>query len=120
MTAALRFIPVVDARSGGPLATAPAAAVQMSDLLATARLIYSPPLLEAMDWVSRRWLERSGNPFCAELHGIATLLMSNIRVLARTPPLAARRSSGRPRGRSRTSGPSVALSGRMPFSKRSP
>jgi hypothetical protein len=28
------------------------AAVQMSDLLATARLIYSPPLLEAMDRVS--------------------------------------------------------------------
>ena len=28
------------------------AAVQMSDLRATARLIYSPPLLEAMDRVS--------------------------------------------------------------------
>ena len=52
MTAALPLIPVVDARLGGPLATARAAAVQMSDLLATARLIYSPPLLEAMDRVS--------------------------------------------------------------------
>ena len=39
---------MVDARLGGPRA----AAVQMSDLLATARLIYSPPLLEAMDRVS--------------------------------------------------------------------
>ena len=52
MTAALRLVPVVDARLGGPLAMARAAAVQMSDLLATARLIYSPPLLEAMDRVS--------------------------------------------------------------------
>jgi hypothetical protein len=52
MTAAVPLIPVVDARLGGPLATARAAAVQMSDLLATARLIYSPPLLEAMDRVS--------------------------------------------------------------------
>ena len=52
MTAALPLIPVVDARLGGPLATARAAAVEMSDLLATARLIYSPPLLEAMDRVS--------------------------------------------------------------------
>ena len=48
MTAALPLIPVVDARLGGPRA----AAVQMSDLLATARLIYSPPPLEAMDRVS--------------------------------------------------------------------
>ena len=39
---------MVDARLGGPRAVA----VQMSDLLATARLIYSPPLLEAMDRVS--------------------------------------------------------------------
>ena len=39
---------MVDARLGGPRA----AAVQMSDLLATARLIYSPPRLEAMDRVS--------------------------------------------------------------------
>ena len=38
MTAALPLIAVVDARLGGPLATPRAAAVQMSDLLATARL----------------------------------------------------------------------------------
>ena len=52
MTAALRLVPVVDARLGGPLAMARAAAVQMSDLLATARLIYSLLLAEAMDRVS--------------------------------------------------------------------
>ena len=52
MTAALPLTPVVDARLGGALPTARAAAVQMSDLLATARLIYSPPPLEAMDRMS--------------------------------------------------------------------
>ena len=78
MTAALPLIPVVDARLGGPLATARAAAVQMTDLLATARLIYSLLLvgdgpgvlcrrhaIRPVDWLNERvrvWRSRALPP----------------------------------------------------------
>jgi len=67
----LPAIPVIDARSGGPLATAHAAERQMRELLRCARRIATPPLLALADRASRRWLERAANPYLAEIDGIA-------------------------------------------------
>lgn len=67
-------IPVIDARSGGPPAVARLAEPGMRDLHRQARRTLTRPVLALSDAISRRWLERSGNPFRAEIAEIAALL----------------------------------------------
>ena len=74
MAVMLPPIPVIDARNGGPLRVAQAAEGGMRDLLREARRRFTPPVLTLVDGASRRWLERSGNPYCSELDAIARML----------------------------------------------
>ena len=74
MIADLPRIPVIDARRGGAVGVACAAAAGMRDLLQEARRMLTPPGLGLVDAVSRRWLERSGHPYCGEIGAIAGLL----------------------------------------------
>src|SRR5258708_933232 len=71
---ALPDIPVVDVRSGGPPDVARLGEARMRDLLQRARWMLTPPILAVMDRVSQRWLERTANPYCEEMHEIAALL----------------------------------------------
>lgn len=67
-------IPVIDARNGGPTRVAQVAQAGMRDLLRQARRRLTPPVLALLDTVSRRWLERGGNPYRGEIAAIARLL----------------------------------------------
>lgn len=70
----LPAIPVIDARSGGPLAVARAADARMRELLRDARRKFTPPVLAVLDRVSRSWLERTDNPYRDEISEIAEIL----------------------------------------------
>jgi hypothetical protein len=71
---ALGAIPVMDVRDGGPLQAARLADDRMHCLFRHARRTFTSPALAFMDGVSRRWLERSNNPYRGEIDEIAALL----------------------------------------------
>jgi hypothetical protein len=70
-------IPVVDLRSGGPVAYAAASVAALDDLRAGC-VGFVPtvtrPLLPVAEALCRRWLERCASPYGAEVHAIAALL----------------------------------------------
>lgn len=72
----LPVIPVIDVRTGGPLAHATERQAVMEDLRACC-IAYLPaaarPLLPLADALARRWLERSMSPYVEEVHAIASL-----------------------------------------------
>jgi hypothetical protein len=74
---ALPTIPIVDLRDGGPVGHAQARARQ-ARALRDACLGFLPrallPLVPALDWASRRWLERSTSPYVEEIAQIAAAL----------------------------------------------
>lgn len=67
-------IPVIDARDGGTLRVAQIAEPAMRNLHRQARRRFTPPALALMDAASRRWLERSHNPYAHEIDAIAAVL----------------------------------------------
>jgi hypothetical protein len=69
--AALPEIPVIDVGSGGALALLAAEPARAAALLATAGRLYPGPLVRVGDHLSRRWLERHGNPYLAEIDAVA-------------------------------------------------
>jgi hypothetical protein len=73
----LSDIPVIDLRDGGPPRHAEKRARQ-ARALRDACLGFFPraalPLIPALDWASRRWLERSRSPYVAEIARIAAVL----------------------------------------------
>jgi hypothetical protein len=69
----LPAIPIIDAREGGPLATARLAARQMQALLDDASRLIPPPVFAITDRVSRRWLSRAQNPYLDEIDSIAAI-----------------------------------------------
>ena len=77
MTMPLQAIPLVDVRDGGPPRHARQSAKQ-ARALRDACLDFFPraarPLLPALDWLSRRSLQRSRSPYVAEIAQIATAL----------------------------------------------
>ena len=64
-------IPLIDAGAGGALAVLAGARERADALIDAARRMYTPPALVIGDALSRRWLERAGNPFRAEIFAIA-------------------------------------------------
>src|SRR5215510_9807212 len=71
---ALGAIPVMDVRDGGPLEAARLADDRMHRLFRHARRTFTSPALAFMDGISRRWLDRSNNPYRGEIDEIAALL----------------------------------------------
>ena len=71
---ALGAIPVLDIGDGGPLQAARLANDRMHCLFRHARRTFTSPALALMDGVSRRWLDRSNNPYRGEIDEIAALL----------------------------------------------
>src|SRR5262245_64982001 len=71
---ALGAIPVMDVRDGGPLQAARLADDRMHCLFRHARRTFTSPALAFMDGVSRRWLDRSNNPYRGEIDEIADLI----------------------------------------------
>jgi hypothetical protein len=73
----LSEIPVIDIRHGGPPRHAEQSAAQ-ARALRDACLGFFPraalPLVPALDWASRRWLERSRSPYVPEIARIAAAL----------------------------------------------
>src|SRR5215471_19367738 len=67
-------IPVIDVRDSGPADLARRGEAHMHDLFLQARRMLTPPILTAMDSVSRRWLDRAANPYRDEIAEIAALL----------------------------------------------
>jgi hypothetical protein len=63
----LGAIPVIDARDGGPRQVARVAEQRMPDLFRQARRTFNRPGLAFMDSVSRRWLDRSSNPYRSDV-----------------------------------------------------
>lgn len=72
--ATLPPIPVIAIGAGGAPALARAAEARMLDLYGCARRLYTPPVLALGDAVSRRWLERSANPYLDEIRAVAARL----------------------------------------------
>jgi hypothetical protein len=72
----LAEVPVVDVRSGGPLAHAAMRLDAIEDLrlacLSSLRRL-AHPMIPLADAVSRRWLERTASPYIAEVAAIADL-----------------------------------------------
>jgi hypothetical protein len=72
----LRPVPVVDLRSGGPVAYAAASVAALDDLRAGC-VAFVPsmarPLLPLSEALCRRWLERSASPYAEEVRAIAAL-----------------------------------------------
>lgn len=69
-----RQIPVYDIGTGGAAALAEAAPGHLHQLYRDARRLYTPPVVVAGDMLSRRWLERSKNPYLEEIHAVQHLL----------------------------------------------
>jgi hypothetical protein len=73
----LPAIPIIDIRDGGPLDHARQSAEQ-ARALRDACLAFFPaaakPLVPALDWASRRWLDRSRSPYVTEIAQIAAAL----------------------------------------------
>lgn len=70
-TGTLPEIPVVDVGDGGPLALVRRQRAKALALIDSARRAYTPPGVALADRQSRRWLERSENPYRAEIAAIA-------------------------------------------------
>ncbi len=64
-------IPLIEAAEGGTLAVLDAAAERLERIVDSARRHYGTILMRAADRVSRRWLEKTANPYLAEIEGIA-------------------------------------------------
>lgn len=64
-------IPLIDLGKNGPALLVERAPVQLDRLLRGCRRHYGTIVLRAGDAISRRWLERSNNPYRAEIFGVA-------------------------------------------------
>ena len=74
MSAVLPAIPVIDARNGGFAAVLHGAEPQLHDLFSTAQHTFTTPVLAVLDRISRRWFERTDNPYRGEIAQVAALL----------------------------------------------
>jgi hypothetical protein len=72
--AELPKIPVIDVGADGARAVLAAEPARAEALLASAARTYTRPVLRLGDALSRRWLERHGNPHLAEIDAIAAAL----------------------------------------------
>ena len=70
--AAVRDIPLIEAGGGGVLPALDAAPERLAELIASARRRYGPTMLRLADLASRRWLERTANPYLGEIAGVAS------------------------------------------------
>lgn len=73
-TLALPPIPVIDTGTAGPLALTEAAPERFDLIVANAVAHYGEAALRHGDRLSRRWLERSGNPYLGEIDRVAARL----------------------------------------------
>ena len=64
-------IPLIDAGDGGTLAVLDAAGERLERIVGSARRHYGTLLMRAADEASRRWLERTANPYLDEIAVIA-------------------------------------------------
>ena len=64
-------IPLIEAGEGGALAVLAQAGPRAQALVDAARRMYTPPALVVGDALSRRWLERSQNPYRREIFAVA-------------------------------------------------
>ncbi len=67
----VREIPLIDAAGQGPLPALDAAPERLAELVASARRRYGPMAMRAADLASRRWLEKTANPYLGEITGMA-------------------------------------------------
>jgi hypothetical protein len=72
--AGLPGIPFVDVGAGGALKLLEAERARAEDLIAISRRAYTGLALGLGDRISRKWLERSGNPYRAQILAIAAAL----------------------------------------------
>lgn len=70
----LSRIPLIDVGTAGPLMLLEAERARAEDLIAISRRSYSALALRIGDSISRRWLERSVNPYRAEILAVADAL----------------------------------------------
>ena len=70
----LPHIPQIDCGPDFPIRSLAAAGAQAHAMLDLATEGMPARMLVAADWISRRWLEKSGSPYLAELDAIATSL----------------------------------------------
>jgi len=64
-------IPLIEAGGRGALAALDAAPGHLADLVASARRRYGALAIRVADAASRRWLERTANPYLGEIAGMA-------------------------------------------------
>ncbi|MDX9859746.1 MAG: hypothetical protein RBS99_02405 [Rhodospirillales bacterium] len=69
--AAARDIPLIEAGGDGALPALEAAPERLAELVAAARRHYGPTTLRLADLASRRWLEKTANPYLGEIAGVA-------------------------------------------------
>lgn len=77
MSSALPAIPVVDVREGGALRFAEEGAARARALREDCMTWFPgfvQPLVPVIDWIAKRWLERSASPYVEEIRTIATAL----------------------------------------------
>jgi hypothetical protein len=67
-------IPLIDVGAAGAGALLAAAPARARALLASAGRKYTPPAVRIGDAISRRWLDRHGNPYLAEIDAIAATM----------------------------------------------
>lgn len=66
-----RDIPLIEAGGQGSLPALDAAPERLAELVASARRRYGPMAMRAADLASRRWLEKTANPYLGEIAGVA-------------------------------------------------
>lgn len=69
-----RTIAIYDIASDGAAASAEAAPGHLRQLYRDALRLYTPPVVFVGDILSQRWLERTGNPYLAEIRAVQALL----------------------------------------------
>lgn len=67
----VRDIPLIEAGGRGALPALDAAPERLAELVASARRRYGPMAMRAADLASRRWLEKTANPYLGEIAGVA-------------------------------------------------
>lgn len=67
----LRDIPLIEAGEGGALPALDVAPERLAELVDSARRHYGPLAMRLADLASRRWLERTANPYLGEIAGMA-------------------------------------------------
>jgi hypothetical protein len=67
----VRDIPLIEAGGQGVLPALEAAPERLAELVAAARRHYGPAALKVADLASRRWLEKTANPYLGEIAGVA-------------------------------------------------